>query len=185
MRTLSRKDGAEFDITFELSAPDLLYGGLGIFQAGNYSTHDWVMPAGRTNGWISLSRFNLTIGSEKSLTWYDRQWGQVPQSWTWFRLHVPNEESGCPDNLYSILVWDDTPDGTGAFATVKLGASTQTIPVQTMVPGHRNWTSPYTGYTYSMDWYVKLADGKDLDISTIIRDDQELHSDGGGAFATY
>ncbi|KAF4772803.1 hypothetical protein HER10_EVM0006832 [Colletotrichum scovillei] len=184
MRTLSRYDGAEFDITFELSAPALLYGGLGIFQVGNYSTYDWVMPSGRTNGWVSLGGVNVTIDPEKSLTWYDRQWGKAPQWWTWFQLHVPNEEPGCPDTLYSILVWDSTPDGTGAFATVKLGASTQTISVQSIIPGHRNWTSPYTGYAYAMNWYVKLADGTEFDISTI-RDDQELHSDGGGAFATY
>ncbi|KAL0764331.1 hypothetical protein CaCOL14_013173 [Colletotrichum acutatum] len=50
MRTPSRHDGAEFDITFELSAPALLYGGLGIFQVGNYPTYDWLMPAGRTDG---------------------------------------------------------------------------------------------------------------------------------------
>jgi hypothetical protein len=94
MRTWSSISGAEFDLSFELSSPALLNGGLGSFQGGRSIVNEWSMPAGRTTGWLSLNRTKVTVNTQKSLTWYDRQFNGAPPGWSWFQLHVDSGTAG-------------------------------------------------------------------------------------------
>lgn len=36
------------------------------------------MPDGKTTGWLAFNGSTITVDTEKSLTWYDRQWAGAP-----------------------------------------------------------------------------------------------------------
>ena len=185
MRTWSAVSGAEFDLTFELSSPALLNGGLGSFKAGNTTAHEWGVPAGKTKGWFRVDGSKIAVDVERSLTWYDRQWNGAPTSWTWFELHIESEKHGASATPYSIWVWgEDTPGGSAGLATIRDAAGVQrVVPVVSMVTSSRTFTSPVTGIVYNLDWTLKLADGTEFCASSV-REDQELYGEGG-VFPTY
>lgn len=206
MVTWSNHESLVFNLSFELSAPVLLNGGIGTFQWGeslilllllffycalfpDYEAeipsvvNEWSMPAGRTSGSIQVDGKTVAVDSSKSLTWYDRQW-QVggASNWTWFELHL-----GDAHNFSTKMsVWF-YPSGFGTvkgFATIKdlrQPSYSRVVPA-TLALGPRTWTSPFNS-TYALDWVVTLGDGTSLNISTT-RDDQEL-SDAAGLFRTY
>lgn len=183
MRTWSSVSGAEFDLSFELSAPVLLNGGLGFFQPADAVTYEWSMPAGKTMGWLSLDGLNVTVDTRNSLTWYDRQWGGEVPFWTWFELHVNGR--GCEDTATPISVWTyDTLSGPAGLATIREANGVQNVvPVVSIRPSDRAYVSEDTGMTYPLDWTLKLADETTFYISSP-RDDQEMHLPEG-IYAAY
>ncbi|KAM6508361.1 hypothetical protein FALCPG4_018230 [Fusarium falciforme] len=185
LRTWSSVAGAEFNLTFELSSPVLLNGGLGSFRgAGNATAKEWGSPACKTNGWLSIDGSKVTVDTERSLTWYDRQWDGAPASWTWFELHIESETPGESALPFSIWVWKDTPDGSGGLATTRSAGGVQNvIPVKSLETSGRTFTSPATDIVYDLDWTLKLADGTVFRVSSV-REDQELYAESG-LFATY
>ncbi|KAH7142954.1 hypothetical protein B0J13DRAFT_676159 [Dactylonectria estremocensis] len=185
LRTWSSIAGAEFELTFELSSPALLNGGLGSFRgAGNSTANEWGSPAGKTQGWLSIDGSKVTVDKERSLTWYDRQWGGAPASWTWFELHIESGIPGTPALPFSIWVWQDTPDGSGGLATTReAGGVHSVVPVKSLETSGRTFTSPTTDIVYDLDWTLKLADGTEFRVSSV-REDQELYAEGG-LFPTY
>ena len=38
----------------------------------------WSMPAGKTTGSLDFNGSKVIVDTEKSLTWYDRQWAGAP-----------------------------------------------------------------------------------------------------------
>ncbi|KAF4336788.1 hydroxyneurosporene synthase [Fusarium beomiforme] len=174
MRFWSAVPGATFDITFELSAPVLLNGGLGDFTADNSDlVREWSMPAGKTTGSLSIGGKKVSIDSDKSFTWYDRQWDGAPSSWTWFELHVLQESQPAFTPM-SVWVYSFRGNITGSFATVRSQHGTQqVVPVTKFEPSSRVYKSTATNTTYPLDWTLGLADGSEIFLSSV-RGDQEI-----------
>ncbi|KAH7118070.1 hypothetical protein B0J13DRAFT_513959 [Dactylonectria estremocensis] len=184
MRTWSSISGSEFDLTFDLSSPALLNGGLGSFPAANSTAYEWSMPAGKTKGWLQIDGKKVSVDTKRSVTWYDRQWSGAPASWTWFQLHIEGDEPGVPETPYSIWAWPRTTSGSEGISTSRDARGVQSVaPVASVKTSDRIFTSPASGVEYALDWTVKLADGTQFSVSSV-RDDQELYADGG-QFATW
>lgn len=88
LRTVGSTSDARWDVSFAFS-PVLLNGGSGAFQANGTIT-EWSSPAGRATGslWVGRDQEEVQIVPGQSIVWFDRQFGGVFQSWTWFELHV-------------------------------------------------------------------------------------------------
>ncbi|KAB8264879.1 hypothetical protein BDV32DRAFT_134783 [Aspergillus pseudonomiae] len=182
MRIWCITERVELNLTFQLSAPVILNGGTGTFPFGDEATFQWSMPAGITDGHFTVNRKFLTIDSARSLTWYDRQlmWptsGPSKSNWTWFEIHLSEQ-------TMSIWAWDTVDGQRVRFATVRGEPGIhQVLAVTEFTPSSRQWTSPCSKASYSLDWVVALADGTTLELSSV-RDDQEL-CDEEGTIATY
>ncbi|KAE8168509.1 hypothetical protein BDV40DRAFT_283953 [Aspergillus tamarii] len=185
MRIWCITPGIELDLTFHLSAPVILNGGIGTFPLGDETTLEWSMPAGITNGHFTANGKFHTIDSARSLTWYDRQliWpfapmdGPARSNWTWFQVHLG-------ERTMSIWAWDTLDGQRFQFATVRdTPGIHQVLAVTEFTPSSRQWTSPCSKTTYSLDWIVVLVDGTRLELSSV-RDDQELCTPDG-TIATY
>ncbi|KAF4920032.1 Kievitone hydratase [Colletotrichum viniferum] len=180
LRTWSARpeDGVEFDLTFSTSAPILLNGGLGFFESRNKTVYEWSMPAGPTRGWIAVNGTRLAIDPARSLTWYDRQWGGAPPGWSWFELHLENPDEKAYDVPMSVWVWEEAGAAAG-LATTRDGRDVQkVVPVTSLVPSNRTYTSPSSGAVYPLDWTLELGDATRLSISSV-RPDQEMVAEGG------
>lgn len=184
MRTYSTVPNVEFDLTFNLSAPLLFNGGVGTWQAGNETVNQWSIPAGETTGWLKFNGNKLEVDTKRSITWYDRQWGGGPPFWTWFELHLETGRPGDDLTAVSVWYWDTVEAGKGAIATARDAQGVQkVVPVISLIPSNRTYTSPSSNATYNLDWQLLLADGTDLSISCI-KEDQELFA-VGGMYPTY
>ncbi|KAM0258702.1 hypothetical protein ACHAQJ_003710 [Trichoderma viride] len=180
IRTYSRVAGLEYDLTFNLSSPPLLNGGAGTFHVDGGTGFQWSMPAGKTTGWISVNGTKVEVDTNRSFTWYDRQWGAVPGNFTWFQVHIPGQSSdGAEDEHYSIWAWNDVVNGDKAFATRRTGeqAEQSVVPISWKVSSKRTYTSAATGVTYPLDWIVAVPGGPTLQLSSI-RPDQEIQGAG-------
>ncbi|PQE32228.1 Secreted hydrolase protein [Rutstroemia sp. NJR-2017a WRK4] len=177
MRTWSSVSGVEFDLSFELSAPVLLNGGLGSFQSVSSAVNEWSMPAGKTTGWLSLNDTKVTVNAQMSLTWYDRQWNGAPPSWTWFALLIESGKAG--EDVTPMSIWSyNTTSGLGGLATIREAAGVQKVlPVASVQPSNRSYTSEASGVVYPLDWVLELNDGTILHVSSV-RPDQELPAAG-------
>lgn len=183
MRTWSSVSGAEFDLTFQLSSPALLNGGLGFFPVENSTINEWSVPAGKTTGWLAVDGTKVTVDAQKSLTWYDRQWNGAPSSWTWFELHINGRASG--EDVTPMSVWTyNTTSGSKGFATIRELEGAQNIESVTSIqPSNRTYTSQASGLLYPLDWILELGDGTIFNISSV-RPDKELYG-VDGAVPTY
>lgn len=180
IRVASGIADVDFDLTFELSSPPILNAGTGTFQVGGGTGFQWSMPAGKTTGWISVNGTKVNVDASRSLTWYDRQWGVIPGSFSWFQVHIPGQASdGTEDELYSIWAWNDPVNGNKQFATRLTGERAEQIvvPVTEKVSSNRTFTSPATNITYPLDWTISIPGGPELRLSSI-RPDQEIQSAG-------
>ncbi|RFU79580.1 short-chain dehydrogenase [Trichoderma arundinaceum] len=180
IRTYSQVAGLEYDLTFDLSSPPLLNAGTGTFRVAGRSGFQWSMPAGKTRGWLSVNGTKVDIDTDRSLTWYDRQWGALPNNFTWWQVHIPGQRSdGTEDDLYSIWAWHDVVNGDKAFATRRTGeqAEQSVVPVDWKVSSNRTFTSAATGIVYPLDWTIAVPGGPELELSSI-RPDQEMQGAG-------
>ncbi|KAL7922552.1 hypothetical protein ACQKWADRAFT_320794 [Trichoderma austrokoningii] len=180
IHTASDISDVDFDLTYELSSPPILNAGDGTFQIEGGTGFQWSMPAGKTTGWLSINNTKVNVDTSRSLTWYDRQWGIIPSSFSWFQVHIPGLASdGTEDKFYSIWAWNDIINGNKQFATHRTGERAQQIvlPVTEVVSSNRIFTSPVTGNTYPLDWTITIPGGPVLSLSSI-RPDQEIASAG-------
>ncbi|KAH7127279.1 hypothetical protein EDB81DRAFT_889084 [Dactylonectria macrodidyma] len=178
LRTWSTVAGAEFDLSIELSSPALLNGGIGAFEIDS-TLYQWSLPAGKTTGCILVDGSNVTVNARKSLTWYDRQFNGGPPDWTWFQLHLDTRKAGAAVVAVSVWVWNDSDTGFKGIASIREEPGIQkVVPVKSLEPSERTYTSQASGAVYSLDWVLTLVDGSKLQISSV-RDDQELHAEGG------
>lgn len=116
----SHVEGAVFDISFKLSSPVLLDGGIGQFGPADSPVFEWTVPSCKTDGWIEISGKKVDIIPEKSLTWYDRQWGAVPSSFQWFGIHLPGSAvDGSEDVILSTWILEDEPVGPDGMLTLQ------------------------------------------------------------------
>lgn len=143
------------------------------------------MPAGTTTGTITKNGTEIAVDTEKSFTWYDRQWQAGPSTnWTWFQLHIRTEDE---EDFSRLSIWFYPAGWEGGpekgFATIREQAGIQIVSPATKADGDRHWTSPVSNVTYPLDWTLELQDGTSLEVRNI-RDDQEL-ADSDGLFVTY
>lgn len=176
MRAWTNYNGVQFDLTFETSSPVLLNGGTGGFECLNGTGWEWSMPAGKTTGSLTLDGTTVTVDSAHSKTWYDREWGNVPQSWYWFEVHIEPLVAYPNGAVLSIWNWKDNVSGNKNFATVRDGTGTQSVvPVKSFTPNKDSaWTSNVTGGIFVQEFELSLTDGTCLSI-TSIRNDQEMY----------
>lgn len=143
------------------------------------------MPAGTTTGTITKNGTEIAIDTEKSFTWYDRQWQAGPSTvWTWFQLHIQTdgeEEHSRLSIWFYPAGWAGGPEK--GFATIQKQPGVQVVSPATKVDGDRQWTSSVSNVTYALDWALELQDGTSLEVRNI-REDQEL-ADSDGLFVTY
>lgn len=172
MRTWASFPTFGFNITWASSSKVLLNGGSGMFAYGTGNTHEWSMPAGRTTGTLTLDgKDELAIDTEKSLTWYDRQWGYsapIGGNWTWFELHFADMETKA-----SIWAIDQPGESDKRFASVRTEIGTLVVPFELLPDWSRTWTSACSGETYPLAWRLEFGEAGTLSIESG-RDDQEL-----------
>lgn len=73
----------------------------------------------------------------------------------------------------------DTPSGLGGLATIRNAAGVQdVVPVASLQPSNRTYTSQATGAVYPLDWVLQLTDGTNFSISSV-RPDREMYAAGG------
>uniref|UniRef100_L2FT70 Kievitone hydratase n=1 Tax=Colletotrichum fructicola (strain Nara gc5) TaxID=1213859 RepID=L2FT70_COLFN len=170
---------------FNTSFPDYGFGSTsitdGISELRTWSARPedgWSMPAGLTRGWIAVNGTRLAVDPARSLTWYDRQWGGAPPGWSWFELHLENPDQTAYDVPMSVWVWEEAGAAAG-LATIRDGRDVQkVVPVTSLVPSNRTYTSHSSGAVYPLDWTLELGDATRLCISSV-RPDQEMVAEGG------
>lgn len=164
-----------FNITFNSTSRLLLNGGTGAFAFGpNYSnTSEWAIPAGHTQGSLTLDGESLEIDSGKSLTWYDRQlvYNGAPDNWVWFGLHFPNV--GIKGSI-----WSFTNTETGIqhdFGTFRYGEESQLVLAGNVLSSNSSrWTSSVSNVTYAQSWTVDFEEAGSLIVESVL-DDQEIY----------
>lgn len=164
-----------FNITFNSTSRLLLNGGTGAFAFGpNYSnTSEWGIPAGHTEGSLTLDGKTVEIDSEKSLTWYDRQliYNGAPESWVWFGIHLP--DAGIKGSIWAFT--NPETNMRYEFGTFRYGEESQLVLAGNVQPNtSRKWTSSVSNSTYTLSWAIDFGDAGNLTVESI-SDDQEIY----------
>ncbi|KAF4547572.1 Kievitone hydratase-like protein [Elsinoe fawcettii] len=175
----------QFNITYELSSPVILNGGVGSFWWQTSNASEWSMPAGRTHGsFVNTRNETIQIIPEQSLTWYDRQFQDAGAgNWTWFQLHL-NSGPGVTGEKHSIWFYPNLNGGQYGFSTRRTVPGSNEVVAATLIERDRTWTSPLSNWIYRLEWRVDLADGTTLNITLPGPENQEL-CDDQGTFCTY
>lgn len=84
----SHSDEFTFNMTFDLAGPNMYYGGTGVYWWGTGYTHQWGAPGAVTSGTFTINGTKHTVDTERSISWYDRQWGKGVSTtgWYWFPI---------------------------------------------------------------------------------------------------
>ncbi|KAL5319923.1 hypothetical protein ACEPPN_012982 [Leptodophora sp. 'Broadleaf-Isolate-01'] len=185
LRTFSTAPEVQYDLTFQLGTPALLNGGLGFFACpnSNLTCQERSSPSDTTTGSLVVNGTTVTVDPTRSLTWFDRQWGN-PVNWTWFELHLQTEGTeSAVDTKLSIWIYPDNNGTVVQLATIRETQGVQNVePVLSFVPGARTYTSPETGSVYSLDHELSLLDDTNFLISSP-HDNQEMRA--GNQIPTY
>lgn len=80
IRTCNSLDGIEFDITFNFTSPVFINAALDSYLVGGQLGYESSLPKRVTQGWLRFDGERVDIIPEKSLTWYDRQWASLQDS---------------------------------------------------------------------------------------------------------
>jgi hypothetical protein len=181
LHTWSTMPKLTFDLTIDGTSTALLDGAVGSFYFGTDTpVFEWGMPACRTSGTFVVNGEALAVDPSRSFTWYDRQWGGgVVSNWTWFELHLGNEDKN-KDAPVKASIWiiDPVDAPRIQFATLRYENGIQEVTPVSSFTAHteRVYNSPVFGLVYPLDWTVSLADGTDLTMSSI-RPDQQMVGD--------
>ncbi|KAL4901093.1 hypothetical protein BDW74DRAFT_182189 [Aspergillus multicolor] len=169
MHIFSSIQDISFDIDIYMQGPVILNAGIGSFQWGGSIQHHISLSAARPSGTITVNNEILTIDSESSFTWYDRQWGPtLPDHLTWFGLYVT-----APDNTRSYLSvwnWQDSINGDKSFVTIQEenGSRNIVVPVMAFDPSDTLlFTSSVTGLVYPLEYNVTLEDGTEFRVRSL------------------
>ncbi|GME54015.1 Kievitone hydratase [Neofusicoccum parvum] len=173
MHTTGQTDGISYDITWESSSAVIYNGGTGTFSFGPLPANQWSMPAGKTNGSLTLNGTEVLFDTTNSFTWYDRQWQDSSPTlgnWTWFELHFQ-------DPLIKASIWaideNTEPKNTSRFASVRTPDGTHVL-TYTLSPDYSTtWYSSCSNETYPLAWTLEFQNGEKL-VAKSIRPDQEL-----------
>lgn len=170
-----------FDLSFAATSPALHNLGAGTFAFGTGNNSQWSLPACRTYGTLTIDNGEiLTVDPDRSLTWYDRQWGYVgaPPAFTWMGLRFPDADISA--SVWAIDYHSDDEAGAGGenarqwrFATVQTPQGNMILDVAVRPDEGSVWTSPATGKAYASRWGLEFQNGDVVNV-TAVRPDQEL-----------
>ncbi|KAF4959764.1 hypothetical protein FSARC_10640 [Fusarium sarcochroum] len=176
----SHKD-VEFDFNFYFTSPVFLNAALGSYRVGGALGWEWSVSRGVTEGWFKVDGERIDIVSEKSFSWYDRQWGSLQDSFDWIMLHF--EESDWLDiSILAAWKWEDRVDGQKEFATVRSSRTghDSVVPVKLTASETNIWVSPDTGLEYPQEWVIYWEGVKF--VVTSPRPDQVIEADDDTGF---
>ncbi|KAL4997831.1 hypothetical protein BDV10DRAFT_81463 [Aspergillus recurvatus] len=191
MKLRSNVPDVSFDLTLHATSPAAYYYSTGAYRYINGTMNNWVFPASKTSGSITLSRSpgggieQVELDPSASLTWYDRVWGSAELregNTTFFVLYFDNSNLV----LWATIIESTDPPFASQSANLRArGESWHHIhAVDVFVPNtDAVWTSPRTGKTYPQEWRLGIEGRGELRIKSVVGD-QELAAEGGGA-ATY
>ncbi|KXH66701.1 hypothetical protein CSAL01_08914 [Colletotrichum salicis] len=83
------------DLEWNLTSRVMLNGCAVIIPFGNVLTNatEWGIPNARTAGTITVNNKTISVDTDNSFTWYDRQLSHgAPKNRTWFELHFPGSD---------------------------------------------------------------------------------------------
>ena len=167
IRTWTTLGDIDFDLSFNFSSPPMMNGALGSYWVGGGLGWEWSIPRAATEGTITVDGEKIDIVTEQSFTWYDRQWGSIPDGFDWIMLHF--EESEWLDmKSFTIWAWADVVNGEKSFASVrsyKTGYDT-TMPVSVRASTTNVWESPESGQVYPSEWTVIFGDDIEMLVTT-------------------
>jgi hypothetical protein len=182
IRTWTTLEGIDFDLTLNFSSPPMMNGALGSYWVGGGLGWEWSVPRAATSGIITIDGEKIDIVTKESFTWYDRQWGSIPDGFDWIMLHF--EESDWLDmKSFTIWAWEDVVNGKKSFASVrsyKTGFET-TMPVTVRASTTEVWESPDSGQVYPSEWRVSFGDDIEMLVTTP-RADQVIEADPATGF---
>ncbi|RDW78878.1 uncharacterized protein DSM5745_05730 [Aspergillus mulundensis] len=188
MRIFSHLPGTEFDIDLEFKAPVLLNAGLGSWRWAGGIQHQVSLPASRPRGTIIVDNTTLSIDSDKSVTWYDRQWGPtMPDRFTWFGFYLTSAKDGI-ESYVSIWHWVDDINGNKSFATIQNQAGVSTVlPLLNFQPSKTDiFHSKATGNLYALQYNITLMDGSHIIVKSQLQDQEYVLDDSTvGFFSGY
>ncbi|KAJ4337894.1 hypothetical protein N0V95_008208 [Ascochyta clinopodiicola] len=166
-------DHYKYNLTVSATSRVILNAGTGVFAWGNGNTSQWSLPSCQTSGTLTVGDAVLQINGDRSMTWYDRQWGYggVDSEFTWFGIQFPGS-----DVRASVWLSDnEVPQQRLRFATVRTEYGLQIVRFNVTVEPENVWTSGNSNYTYTTRWFLDFDNGDFLDIISV-RNDQEIYS---------
>ncbi|KAI8939827.1 hypothetical protein NX059_003565 [Plenodomus lindquistii] len=177
-------DYYKYNLTVKASSRVILNAGTGIFNWGKSRTTQWSLPSAQTSGTLSIGDSLYQVNGERSMTWYDRQYGDggPDGGFTWFGIHFPGS------NVKASIWHSDhsDPEQHLRFATVRTDYGLTIVRFKATADPNEAWTSPTTNVTYQTKWFLEFDNGDFLEV-TSVRKDQEIPADGlfvASAFAT-
>jgi hypothetical protein len=177
-------DHYKYNLTVKASSRVILNAGTGLFNWGKSNTTQWSLPSGQTSGTLSIGDSLYQVNGERSLTWYDRQYGgSGPDSgFTWFGVQFPGSN-------VKASIWhtdNEDPEQPLRFATVRTNYGLSIVRFNATADPNEVWTSPTTNTTYQTKWFLDFDNGDFLEV-TSVRKDQEIPAEGlfaASAFAS-
>ncbi|PTB69931.1 hypothetical protein BBK36DRAFT_1110246 [Trichoderma citrinoviride] len=152
------------DTTFQPQGSLLFNGGSGSFFWGSVFNQGWASPSSYTTGTFTLNGTKHIIDSNRSTTWYDRQWGEETPSKGWYWVPIQLE------NGIRISTWI-VPTEQGAlkaFATALYPDGRQEIVgVNPDIKPRDPWVSPSTKRTWYGSFEVSFLDEQDSVITAV------------------
>jgi hypothetical protein len=141
------------DLDLDAQGPVMSYAGTGTFTLMGTQQTEYALPQMRTTGTLTAEGRIWNVAGD---TWFDRQWGPLPQlgtfKWSWMNLNLPGGDK--------IAVWDAlSASGTQeTWATVLHPDGThELVPVTPFAQdAGAFWTSPQTGRVYPTRWKITI-----------------------------
>ncbi|KAM5343973.1 hypothetical protein ACJ41O_012510 [Fusarium nematophilum] len=142
----STVEGAEFNIVSTPRGPNIYDGGNGAFFWGADWTYEFAYPEQWVTGNVTYKGEVIDIISEKSMSWYDRQFGPGFGSAGW-HLWILLFENGIKTCIWHSEAVDDNPKQY--FATFMFpGGHHEVYPINSEIHPSIPFVSNQTGFTY-------------------------------------
>ncbi|KAH8800908.1 hypothetical protein F5884DRAFT_685550, partial [Xylogone sp. PMI_703] len=158
MTQISTIDGVEFNLTSVAQGPNFYDAGSGVFNWGNAQTTEWAVPEGRMTGTITIDGNEVTIIPEKSMSWFDRQFGVGFGSSGW------NLWIFLLDNGVKVTAWASkaVPGGDSQFFTTMLfpDGHIEVYPLEEDFHPSQPFTSTVTNITYHGKYTLNIPQKK-------------------------
>ncbi|KAL4818552.1 hypothetical protein BDW67DRAFT_189900 [Aspergillus spinulosporus] len=192
MKLFSNVSGVSFNITLHATSPAAYYYGTGAYRYVNDTMYNWVFPASKTSGSITVpgrsgdGTEQIELDPAASLTWYDRVWGGAELrngNSTFFVLYVDNSDLILWMNVVESI---DPPFNSRSVNIRARGESWHHIHAIDVFEPNTDavWTSPQTGRTYPQEWRLGIEGRGELHIKSVVGD-QELTANGDDGVGTY
>jgi hypothetical protein len=174
MHVTGRFQRINVDLTLAQQGPLLANLGTGILPFYGDINYEYALPSMKTSGSVVVDGKRYEVDG---VSWFDRQWGQMAQSfwahmqWSWMGVSL--------DNGDRISLWDIIDgDKEHAFATLlHLDGRHEIVDVEPLAQGATSiWTSSASGHRYPTHWVVSIPTLKGyLRVAPLVQE-QELVS---------